>query len=171
MSARKVTTAATMAVLVVVLGTMAVVGFRAATAPLPGRGSTTPTCTPAEKAVKTTLSRPDVQVSVFNASRRGGLAGTTLDKIEAAGFRAGNAGNAPAGAKVANAVVWTTKRDDPAARLVALAFGRRTRIVVTATDLGPGIDVLVGDRFKGLDRKAARRIKLPAPVETCVPVK
>ncbi len=53
---------------------------------------------------------------------------------------------------------------------MARAFGRRTGIRVTKTDLGPGVDVLLGNKFKGMDRRAPKRIKLPKPVETCVPV-
>ncbi len=68
------------------------------------------------------------------------------------------------------AVVWTTEANDPAATLVAQAFGPRTLVQVTKTDLGPGIDVLVGNRFRGLNPKAPNRIRLPAPVETCIPV-
>ncbi len=37
-------------------------------------------------------------------------------------------------------------------------------------DLGPGVDVLVGNRFRSIDRSAPRRLKLPKPVETCVNV-
>ncbi len=170
MSARRITTAVTLAVLLVVVGAMAVYGFKAATAPLPGGSSADPTCSPVETDVKEFITRPEVQVSVFNASKRSGLAGSTLDKVEAAGFRAGNAGNAPTDAKVPRVVVWTTKKDDTAAQLVALAFGKRTEVVVTENDLGPGVDVLVGNRFKGLDRKAPKRLKLPVPVETCVAV-
>ena len=67
-------------------------------------------------------------------------------------------------------MVWTTKPNDPAARLVALAVGGRTPVVVTKTDLGPGIDVLVGNRFNKLDKSAAKRIRLAQPVETCIQV-
>lgn len=170
MSGRRATTAVTLAVMMVVLAAMAVYGFKAATAPLPGSGDTKKTCSQTETAVKTTLSRKEVQVSVYNAGKRAGLAAGTLDKVESAGFRGGNSGNAPEDAKVRRAAVWTTKPNDPAAKLVALAFGRKTPIVVTKTDLGPGIDVLVGDRFRGLDRSAPKKIKLPAPVSTCVEV-
>ena len=171
MTGRKITTAVTLLVLLVILGAMAVFGFERATAPLPSLGGKkTQDCSQAEKNVKTTISRREVQVSVFNASSRGGLAGTTLDKVESAGFKAGNAGNAPKDAKVRNVVVWTTKQDDSSAKLVALAFGRRTKVVVTDQDLGPGIDVLVGDRFTSLARKAPEKLKLPDPVATCVKV-
>ena len=171
MSGRKLTTAVTLVVLILIVCGMAVYGFKQLTKPLPpGPQVAREECTEAEKQVQEYLRRNQVQVSVFNASKRSGLAGRTLDRVEGAGFRAGNAGNAPRSAKVRRAVVWTTKPDDPAAQLVAKAFGAGTKVRVTTTDLGPGIDVLIGDRFKGLAPKAPRRIKLATPIETCIPV-
>lgn len=169
MRGRKLTTAVTMTVLLVVLVGMAVFGFRALTQPV-DRATAVETCSEVEKEVQDFLRRSEVQVSIFNAGTKEGLASSTLAEVEEAGFRAGNAGNAPQSAEVPRAVVWTTERDDPAAQLVARAFGRRVQVEVTETDLGPGVDVLVGDRFRGLDPKAPRRIKLADPVETCVPV-
>ena len=157
-------------VLLLVLGGMAVYGFRSALAPLPDRSSPDPTCSETETEVQRFLRRGEVQVSVFNAGDKEGFAGKTLEKVEAAGFKAGNSGNAPGSAGVRRAVVWTTEPGDTSARLVALAFGKRTRVQVTETDLGPGIDVIIGNRFKGLDKKAPNRIRLPRPVTTCVEV-
>ena len=170
MSGRRLTTTVTLGVLLLVLAAMAFIGFRQLTAPLPGAPSADETCSGAEKQVQKFVRRNQVQVSVFNAGSRKGLAGTTLDKVEQAGFRAGNSGNAPGGAKVRRAVVWTTEQNDRSARLVALAFGPRVQVRVTEKDLGPGVDVLVGDRFRGLAPKAPKRIKLPRSIETCVPV-
>jgi hypothetical protein len=167
---RRLTTAVTLAVLVVVLAAMAVIGFQQLTAPLPDAPAAQETCSGAEKEVQKFVRRNEVQVSVFNAGSREGLAGSTLERVEEAGFRAGNSGNAPDGAKVRRAVVWTTEQADRSAQLVALAFGPRTRVRVTEQDLGPGVDVLVGDRFRRLDPKAPRRVKLPEAVENCVPV-
>jgi hypothetical protein len=171
MTGRRVTTAVTMTVLFVVLVAMAVFGFSKLTEPLPGRGATaSKECTGAEKEVQTFLKRKEVQVSVFNAGSKDGQASRALEKIEEAGFRAGNAGNAPRSADVRRALVWTTEQDDPAAELVARALGKRTQVEVTRTDLGPGVDVLVGNRFQGLDPGAPNRIKLAQPVQTCVQV-
>ena len=171
MTGRRVTTAVTLLVLLLVLGGMAVYGFKSLTSPLPGSSSSgKKTCTGSEKQVQGYLKRSEVQVSVFNAGTRGGLAGSTLEKVEAAGFRAGNAGNAPRSAQVRRAVVWTTQPNDPSAKLVALALGRGTRIEVTETDLGPGVDVLVGNSFGGLAKKAPQQVRLPKPIETCVEV-
>lgn len=167
MTGRRITTAVTLMVLLAILSAMAIIGFQKLTAPMPSHASTKKSCSGTERQVKGYLQRSEVQVSVFNAGSRSGFASTTLEKVVTAGFRAGNAGNAPAGSKVRRAVVWTTKPNDPAARLVAEAFGRRTRVEVIKTDLGPGVDVLVGDRFRGLDPQAARRIKLARPIDAC----
>ncbi len=170
MTARKVTTGITLLVLVLVLGGMAVYGVKAALAPLPGGSSAEPECSETEKEVKQFLRRNEVQVSVFNAGSREGLAGKTLEQVEEAGFTAGNSGNAPRTAEVRRAVVWTTTPNDSGARLVALALGRGTQVEVTETDLGPGVDVLVGNKFRSLARKAPQRIRLPQAVETCIEV-
>jgi len=170
MSGRKITTAVTLVALLLVLIGMAAYGYDQLTAPLPKRPTAEETCTGAEKEVQGFLKRGQVQVSVFNAGTREGFAGVTLERIVDAGYRAGNAGNAPKSAKVRRAVVWTTDENDSAAKLVATSLGKRTKIEVTETDLGPGIDVLVGNKFKGLNRKAPKRIRLTDPVEKCVPV-
>jgi hypothetical protein len=154
-----------------VLAFMVVYGVKAATAPLPGSGSgPSKDCSAAEKEVQRFVRRPQVEVSVFNAGRRQGLASETLQRLEGAGFRAGEAGNAPRRTKVRRAVVWTTRQHDTAAQLVARALGRHTKIVVTDTDLGPGVDVLVGNAFRRLDRSAPNKLRLPRPEKTCVDI-
>lgn len=170
MDRRHLTTAATLVVLLLVLAGMAVFGVRAATAPLPDSGGADAGCSDAEKQVTEFVRRGDVQVSVYNAGSRSGLAGTSLQKLEDAGFRGGNAGNAPEDATVQRAIVWTTEAQDPAAQLVAAALGPRTRVRLVPEDLGPGVDVLVGDRFDRVDPQAPRRLKLDQPVERCVDV-
>ena len=170
MSGRKLTTAVTLVVLLLVLIGMAAYGYNQLTAPLPELPSAEEKCTGAEKEVQGFLKRKQVQVSVFNAGTREGFAGSTLEKFVDAGFRAGNAGNAPKSAQIRRAVVWTTEEGDSAAKLVATSLGRRTKIEITETDLGPGVDVIVGNKFKGLSRKAPNKIRLADPVEKCVPV-
>lgn len=170
MTGRRITTAVTLTVLCVMLVAMAVVGFRAATAPVPGLDTGEEECAAVEKNVKRFVARREVQVSVFNASNRSGLAGRTLDRLVEKGFKPGNPGNAPDGVKVRRAVVWTTEEDDSSAALVARNLGTGVRVIVTEQDLGPGVDVLIGNRFERLPRKAPKRVPLPAPVETCIDV-
>ncbi len=170
MTGRRITTAVTLVVLLGVVFAMGYYGFREFTSPLPDRSSGEETCSDVEKEVQGFVKRNEVQVSVFNAGTRDGLAGTTLEELEEAGFRAGNAGNAPKTAKIRQVIVWTTEQDDTAARLAALAFGPRTPVRVTEADLGPGVDVIVGNGFRGLNPKAPKQIRLPKPVEKCIPV-
>jgi hypothetical protein len=63
--------------------------------------------------------------------------------------------------------VHATTADATKAELVALAFGKGTLVVVDNNQLGPGIDVFIGDKFKRLDPKAVRSIKLPTPQVHC----
>jgi hypothetical protein len=85
-SGRRLTTAVTLTVLLLLLIGMAAYGYTQLTAPLPERPSAEEKCTGAEKEVQGFLKRKQVQVSVFNAGNREGFAGATLEKIVDAGF-------------------------------------------------------------------------------------
>ena len=54
--------------------------------------------------------------------------------------------------------VLAPSRNDPAAQLVARQFGPDTLVQPRGQDLGPGVDVIVGDKFAGLV-KAPRKLK------------
>lgn len=151
MRGRHVTTGVTLLVLVGVLVVAVVLGAKALFAPLPQHD------TPAAQGCVSTrvhkgqrVSSAQVEVSVFNASGRSGLADRTMLAFTSRGFAKGDVGNAPAGSGVKVAQVWTTRRNDAGARLVARQLGRHTRVRTVAADLGPGVDVLVGARFTRL---------------------
>ena len=75
---------------------MAVLGFRKLTEPIPKSPSAAdPTCSSTEKQVQKFLSRGDVQVSVFNAGTRRGLAGRVQEGLVERGFQGGDVANAP----------------------------------------------------------------------------
>lgn len=170
MISRTVTTAVSLVVATVVLCVMAVWGYHAATAPVPGDDTTAssgPTCPEEDQKVRKYVRRGEVTVSVYNSGKRSGRAQDTMDLLEAAGFKPGEVGNAPDGVEVARAVVYTTEGDDPAAQLVAQALGRNTAVERTDEELGPGIDVVIGDKFNRLDGKAPRRLELPDPEVSC----
>jgi hypothetical protein len=171
MTSRKVVTAVTLGVLLVVLLGMAAFGYRALTSPLPGQSaSASPTCSAAETSVQRFVYRKDITVSVFNAGAHKGRAGDTMTNLEGLGFQPGQVGNAPARVHVKRAVVWTTSTGDAGAALVAASLGAHTQVVVTSRDLGPGVDVFIGPKFHRLAPQAPRRMLLAKPRTTCVRV-
>jgi hypothetical protein len=171
MTGRRLVTGATLVGLVVLVCIMAVWGFNAATAPIDDDSSTTassgPTCAAEQQTVKKYVRRTEVTVSVFNAGAKAGSAQKTMDLLEEAGFKPGEVNNAPEGVSVDRATVYSTKADDPAAALVARALGKKTQVVHSDEELGPGVDVMIGAKFKQLDASAPSRIELPEPETTC----
>jgi LytR cell envelope-related transcriptional attenuator len=164
---RRTLTAITLTVLVALLVVGAYVGWRALLAPLDDKTEATPRAEDGCAVARGDRVRTrDVTVSVYNAGTRAGLAGQTQDELAARGFIPGDIGNAPddlASVRVVRVLAET--RRDPAAKLVALQFGKRTK-VQAEPDLGPGVEVVVGDRFKGLV-KAPRNIRADAPGSGC----
>lgn len=156
MRGRHLTTGITLVVLCALLVAAVVVGFRFlfAKAPSPAQLMATPpaspTCTSTPLKAGSRLRSSQVRVSVYNAGDRSGLAGQTMSALTHRGFEHGAVGNAPAGVNVRRVEVWTTQAHDPAARLVARQLGRHLRPKVTKTALGPGVDVIVGNRFHRL---------------------
>jgi hypothetical protein len=171
MTRRHLTTAITLIVLVGILVVGVVMGVNALFAPLPGEEPTatpSPTCSTQSFKKGQRIRSRQVQVSVFNGGTRAGLADRIQQSLVRRGFRRGSVGNAPEGVKVKVAQVWTTQRNDFAARLVARQFGRKTKVRVTSRNLGPGIDVVVGNDFEDLV-KAKRVIVVRRASSVCVP--
>ena len=160
----------TFIVLLAILGIGTLVGWHAVSQPIPGLSSEEPSAKPSCNdglARGDLVSTTDVTVSVFNAGRRSGLADQTLGQLTARGFTAGDVGNAPETVRDVKFVrVLAPRKNDPAAQLVALQFGPQTLVQPTDQDLGPGVDVIVGDRFVGL-AKAPRKIKAQAAGSGC----
>jgi hypothetical protein len=137
--------AITLVVLLVLLLAGAAWGFSAAFAPFPGKVDS-PLCVDRSVAKGTRVFPADVTVSVYNAGTREGLAGRVMQELTDAGFKQGVDANARPGTKVARAVIWASDRTNPAVALVASRLGGHPRVVKRAT-LGPGVNVVVGDRF------------------------
>jgi hypothetical protein len=170
---RHITSAITLLVLVALLVVGVMVGVKALFAPLPkdpdAAGTPSPTCS--EKVVKKgqRLRSTQVVVSVYNGGTRAGLADTTMQALANRGFKQGEVGNAPAATRVNNVRVYASARNDQAANLVARQFGRATKITVSDIDLGPGVDVVVGNGFDKL-AKARRVIVAQKASSVCVPL-
>lgn len=168
---RRISTVITLSVLVLLLVIGAVVGLQSLFAPVDDDltlSPNAPTCTPQQVEAGRRITSEEITVSVFNASDRSGLASETLDALAERGFALGDVGNAPADADVPVIQVWTDDKDDIAAKLVARQFGRGT-VIKEAEDLGQGVDVVVGERFRGLV-PAPRSLRSRGTQEVCVPV-
>jgi hypothetical protein len=161
-----VRTALTMATLLVLLLVAAAWAISALTAPFPGKVDL-PTCVATDVKKGEKVFPDQVVVSVFNAGTREGLAGLTMKQLTDVGFVAGDSGNAPDKASVPRAQVWTSEPRSPAVRLVASQFGPGTR-VVKGKALGPGVVVVVGDRFRTLV-KAPKKLVAPRASSICSP--
>ena len=164
---RRALSAVTLLVLCGILALFVVVGWRSLTAsgPWDDAGPTSADCV--EGLSKGDLVRTtDVTVSVYNAGTRSGLAGRTQEELLARGFLPGELGNAPDDvSNVRRVAVLAASANDPAAMLVARQFGKGTK-VRKHEDVGSGVEVVVGDRFRGL-ADAPRRMRAQADGSGC----
>lgn len=170
MQRRHVTTGLTLLVLIAILAVGAWIGTRSLFAPLPGEESADPSPSCATKALRKgqRISTRQVLVSVYNAGTRAGLADETMGALTNRGFDRGSIGNAPSNSGVRVAQIWTTRRKDAAARLVALQFGPAIKVKLKKVDLGPGVDVVVGNDFRKL-APAKRTTVVRSSQKACVP--
>lgn len=169
MRRRHLRTAVTLLVLVAVLVVGALVGIRSLLAPLPGdKTAVTPSCSTKSLRKGQRIATRQVQVSVYNAGTRAGLADETMRVLTGRGFRRGEVGNAPGGSRVRVAQIWTTRQKDAAARLVALQFGPEIKVETKKVDLGPGVDVVVGNDFRRL-APAKRAVVVRNSQSVCLP--
>lgn len=165
-------TPVTLFVLVMVLLGAAYYGWQTVISPATEDDKTTaskrkPACDDVEQFRKGQVIRSDdVLVNVYNAGSIEGLAGDTLDKLKRRGFGAGVADNAPAGLSATNVTIITRSRNSPPVRLVAKQFNGHVQYVA-GRPLEPGVDVVVGDDFAGIDSSAATKLRVTEAVETC----
>jgi LytR cell envelope-related transcriptional attenuator len=161
-----VKTLVTLAVLAILLLAGIAWGWSAMTSPLPHQAQTK-VCYPTVVQAGDRVSAPKVTVSVFNASKRVGLAERTMTAFEDQGFGPGKVGNAPKDAQVLFAQVWSTDRTDPAVRLVVSRLGPRAH-VIERRHAGPGVVVMVGPAFTKLVAGKSS-IKVTSPATICSP--
>lgn len=172
MRRQQIITAVTMVVLIGFLVFAATWGWRALFAdvtPDETAAEEPAACTTKEIKAGQKIRARQVTVSVFNGGTRSGLASSTLDALTKRGFKDGDVGNAPSDLNVRKVKILAADKNDVEARLVARQFGKTTRVTKSEVDLGPGVDVVVGDKFRGLV-KAKRNLTVKSPQEVCVPV-
>ena len=161
-----VKTALTLAVLAVLLLLGVTWGWSSLTHPFPHQEATK-TCYPTEVKSGDRVAPPDVTVSVFNASDRGGLAERTMSAFQDQGFGKGDVGNAPKKAVVHYAQIWTQDRKNPAVKLVKSRLGPNAA-VVTKKHSGAGVVVMVGPLFQKL-QSGKQSIKVTTAATICSP--
>lgn len=170
---RHLLTVVTMVGLCVLVVWAAMWGWRSLFADLPSSPllatDRTPACQRVHVSAGDKIHARQVQVSVYNSGNRQGLASDALDALIERGFLAGEVGNAPSNVHVPRAQVWSTKRGDARARLVARQFGPNVQIRITKKNLGSGVDVVLGDRFGHL-KQAPLVVKARKAQTFCVPV-
>ncbi len=157
-------TGLTMLVLVGIVAAGIAWGWKSFTSPLPERAVEPAICTATEVAKGDEVFPEDVTVSVYNASRRVGLAGRTLEQLNQQGFGIGSKGNAPDGTKVRVAEIWVADKRDPAALLVKSYLGPRVKLR-RLDGLGLGLTVVVGTKF---DKVTQGRESVVAKTSTTV---
>lgn len=140
--------ALTLGTLCLILLVAALWGWQALTEPFP-EDEEAPLCSDISVAAGDEVFSEQVAVSVYNGSSRSGLAGATLEQLEGRGFIGADSGNAP---KAVNTTeIWSDEPNNAAVRLVARQF-KKAR-VVSGEELGRGVVVVVGKKFKELRQK------------------
>ena len=143
-----VRSAVTIGVLCAILAFGALWGWKAVTAPFPGKADA-PICENQVIHKGDKVYPSEIIVSVYNAGSRFGLAGRTMQMFTDQGFQEGEIGDAPKGSKVPVVQIWTTEPHNPAVRLVESRFGPAHK-VLKKKGTGSGITVVVGDGFSKL---------------------
>jgi len=154
--------APTLAVLAGLVLAAAVWGWGALTEPLP-KDEPVAICEPTDVAAGGEVRRDQVVVSVFNGSKRSGLAGSTMAELAERGFVEGDVGDAPLPA--ATTQIWSAEPTNPAVLLVQKQFKKAK--IVPGDPIGDGIVVVVGEKFKTLKKKQVESVLAEAPATYC----
>lgn len=157
-----VKSALTLGVLTLLVVVAAVWGWAALTEPLP-QEEPVAICEDTAVATGEEVRRDQVVVSVFNGSGRSGLAGATSAQLAERGFVEGDVGDSPLPA--ATTQIWASDPTNPAVQLVQRQFKQAK--VVEGDALGPGIVVVVGEKFQSLRKKQVESVVAEADASYC----
>ena len=159
---RRLSTPITLVILLGLLGTGVVWGYKAVTAKLPG--VPIPTCEIVDMKV---LKPPAVTVNVYNSGTMRGLAGRVSDRLAEGGFTIKKVTNTEA--KVLTVLIRGAASDNPEVLLVAARFIEPQ----VESDGRPdhSVDVILGSSFdekKGYAKKPLEEMPIPSG-QICLP--
>lgn len=152
----------TLLVLALLLVAATVWGWSALTKPFP-RDEAVAICEDTPVTAGAEVRRDQIVVSVFNGSERSGLASATIAQLEERGFVAGDVGDAPQ--QTTSTQIWADDATNPAVQLVQRQFKRA--MVVSGTQIGPGVVVVVGENFSALRKKQVESVAAEADATYC----
>ena len=155
-------TAVTLGVLCLLVLVAAIWGWAALTEPFP-EDEPVAICEDTTVPAGSEVRRDQVVVSVFNGSKRSGLAGATSAQLAERGFVTGDVGDAPT--PTVTTEIWTADPTNPAVALVQQQFKKAK--VVTGDELGIGVVVVVGEKFKTLKKKQVESVLAEADATFC----
>lgn len=160
------TAAARSGLTLLVLGLLLVIatlwGWNAVTEPLP-RVEPVAICEDTAVTAGAEVRRDEIVVSVFNGSQRSGLASATIAQLEERGFVAGDVGDAPQ--QASSTQIWADDPTNPAVQLVQRQFKQAK--IVPGTQVGPGVVVVVGEKFKTLRKEQVESVLAEADTTYC----
>ncbi len=154
--------ALTLVVLAGLVLAAAVWGWAALTEPFP-KDEPVAICEPTTVPAGGEVRRDQVVVSVFNGSKRSGLAGSTMAELAERGFVEGDVGDSPLPSSTVQ--IWSSEPTNPAVLLVQRQFKKAK--VVPGDALGDGIVVVVGEKFQGLRKKQVESVLAEADATFC----
>lgn len=155
-------TAVTLGVLTLLVLVAAVWGWSALTEPFP-EDEPVAICEDTTVSAGSEVRRDQVVVSVFNGSKRSGLAGATSAQLAERGFVTGDVGDSPTPA--ATTQIWADDPTNPAVALVQQQFKKAK--VVAGEAIGVGVVVVVGEKFKTLKKKQVESVLAEADATFC----
>ena len=154
--------ALTLGVLALLVVVAAVWGWAALTEPLP-EDEPVAICEDTAVTAGGEVRRDQVVVSVFNGSKRSGLAGSTMAELAERGFVEGDVGDAPLPA--ATTQIWSSEPTNTAVLLVQKQFKKAK--IVTGDPIGDGVVVVVGEKFKALRNKQVESVVAESDATYC----
>jgi hypothetical protein len=157
-----VRTAVTLGVLALLVVVGALWGWAALTEPFP-EDEPVAICEDTTIPAGTEVRRDQVVVSVFNGSKRSGLAGATSAQLAERGFVTGDVGDAPQPA--ASTQIWSSDPTNPAVKLVQKQF--KGAEVVPGNPIGVGVVVVVGEKFTALRKKQVESVVAESDATIC----